>query len=154
MRMHKNVGGILAVAAATLLGPDAVTSALAEEPRYVQTGCEISEAYFAYIYLKTEADAGKPNAPKYSVEFNPEHLIVRFARAYYRLNWEDTTVIVEYRSQNSDDASLSLRNSRFQGIARTRAIGEIRRDCWMKVKGYIQRNVHIPTHIVETVAGV
>jgi hypothetical protein len=154
MRMRRIAGGVLAVAAATVLGADAVGPALAEEPRYVQTGCEISEAYFAYIYLIPESERGKPNARKYSVEFNPEHLIVRFARAYYRLNWQDTTVTIEYRSENSDDALLSLRNNGFSVAGRTRAIGEIRRDCWAKVKAYIQRNVHTPVHIVETVAGV
>ena len=152
--MRKVAGGILAVAAATLLGADAMGVAVAAEAKYVQTGCEISEAYFAYVYLVAEADQGKPNARKYSVEFNPEHLIVRFARAYYRLNWPDTTVIVEYRTENSDEASLSLRNNGFSVSGRTREIGEIRRDCWLKVKGYIHRNVHMPVHIVETVAGV
>jgi len=88
------------------------------------------------------------------VEFNPEHLIVRFARAYYRLNWEDTAVTIEYRSENSDDALLSLRSDRFPVTARTRVIGEIRRDCWAKVKGYIARNVHVPVRIVEMVGGV
>ena len=154
MRMLRMAGGILAVAAATVLGADAVGSALAEEPRYVQTGCEISEGYFAYIILATESDIGKPNARKYSVEFNPEHVIVRFARAYYRLNWQDTAVTVEYRSENSGDALLSLRSNGFSVAGRTRAIGEIQRDCWTKVKGYIARNVHVPVHIVETVTGV
>ena len=150
--MRKIVSGILAVAAATVLGADVVESAVADEPKYVQTGCEISEAYFAYIILT--AEAAKPNTPKYSVEFNPEHLLVRFGRAYYRLNWEDTIVTIEYRSANSDNALLSLRNDHFPMTARTRVIGEVQRDCWTKVKGYIERNVHMPLHIVETVGGV
>jgi hypothetical protein len=49
---------------------------------------------------------------------------------------------------------LSLRKYGFSSERRTREIGEIRRDCWLQVKGYIQRNVHTPCHIVETVAGV
>jgi hypothetical protein len=154
IRMRKIAGGILAVAAASLLGADAMGDAVAGEAKYIQTGCEISETYFAYIILTSESDNGKPNARKYSVEFNPEHLIVRFGRAYYRLNWQDTTVTVEYRSENSDDALLSLRNNGFSVTGQTRAIGEIRRDCWLKVKAYIQRNVHTPVHIIETVGGV
>ncbi len=126
-------------------------SAFAREAKYVQAGCEISEAYFAYIYLTAEADAGKPNARKYSVEFNPEHVIVRFPPAYYALNWQDTTVVLEY---SGDVATLSLRNPRFPVASRTRPIGEIQRDCWVKVKGYIERNVHVPLHIVETTAGI
>jgi hypothetical protein len=152
--MRNIVRGILAVVAAAVVGADSIHSALAGEARYVQTGCEISEAYFAYIILTAESQAENPKAPKYSVEFNPEHLIVRFARAYYRLDWEDTIVTVEYRSQNSDDGLLSLRSDRFPVTARTRLIGEIKRDCWTKVKGYIERNVHLPLHIIETVSGL
>jgi hypothetical protein len=152
--MRNIVRGILAVAAATVHGADSIDSALAAETKYVQTGCEISETYFAYIILTAESQATNPKAPKYSVEFNPEHLIVRFARAYYRLDWEDTILTVEYRSKNSDDGLLSLRSDRFPVTARTRVIGEIRRDCWTKVKGYIDRNVHLPVHIIEAVSGL
>jgi hypothetical protein len=148
--MRKLVGGILTVLVGALLG----AYAFGREAKYVQSGCEISETYFAYVYMVSEADAGKPNARKYSVEFNPERLIVRFPPAYYALKWEETTVLVEYRSEKSDEALLSLRNDGFPVTARTRPIGEIRRDCWEKVKGYIQRNVRTPVHIVETVAGV
>src|SRR5580765_7419277 len=111
--MRKIARGILAIAVVALATVLTNVSVFGGEAKYVQSGCEISEAYFAYIILTTESDIGKPNARKYSVEFNPEHLIVRFARAYYRLNWQDTTVTVEYRSENSDGALLSLRNNGF-----------------------------------------
>jgi hypothetical protein len=49
---------------------------------------------------------------------------------------------------------LSLRNYGFSTSVRTRVIGEVRRDCWEKVKGYIRRNVRAPVHITETTSGV
>ena len=147
--MRNIAGGVLAVAAVLVC-----LSASAREPNYVQTGCEISESYFAYIYMVPEADVGNPKARKYSVEFNPERILVRFRPAYYALKWEETAVTVEYRGENSDDAVLSFRKYGFSTNTRPRVIGEIRRDCWERVKGYISRNVHTPVHIVETVSGV
>jgi hypothetical protein len=117
--MRRIVGGILAVAAPTMVCGHIIASALGSEPKYIQSGCEISESYFAYIYMTAESEAGKPNARKYSVEFNPERLIVRFRPAYYALKWEDTTIVVEYRGENSDEAMLSLRNYGFSTSVRT-----------------------------------
>ena len=151
--MRNTVGGILTIAAALVFGAYGIRSAAGSEAKYVQSGCEISETFFAYIILTAESQANNPKAPKYSVEFNPDHVIVRFGRAYYRLNWEDTAIVVAYRGDNSDAAILSLRNYGFSAMARTREIGEVRRDCWTKVKAYIGRNVHVPVHIIETVGG-
>ena len=152
--MRKMVGGLLAVATAAAFGADGIRSVAGSEAKYVQSGCEISETYFAYIILTAESQAGNPKARKYSVEFNPERVIVRFPPAHYTLKWEDTVIVVAYRGDNSDAATLSLRNYGFSTAGRTREIGEIRRDCWMKVKAYIDRNVHVPVHIIETVSGL
>ena len=149
--MRNIAGGVLVVAAAITC---MIASAVAREVNYVQTGCEISESYFAYIYMVPESDLGNPKARKYSVEFNPERVLVRFRPAYYALKWDETVVAVEYRGANSDEAILSFRKYGFSTNTRPRVIGEIRRDCWERVKGYISRNVHIPVHIVETVSGV
>ena len=139
---------------ATILAVAVIGSASGREAKYVQSGCEISESYFAYISMTAEAEIGKPNARKYSVEFNPERLIVRFRPAYYALKWDQTDIVVAYRSANSDEATLGLRNAGFSESGRMRVIGEIRRDCWEKVRGYISRHVQGPVHIVETVAGI
>jgi hypothetical protein len=152
--MRKIVSGILAVAAAIVLGVYGIRSAAGAEAKYVQSGCEISESYFAYIILTAESQAGNPKARKYSVEFNPERVIVRFPPAHYTLKWEQTTIVIAYRGGNSDAATLSLGSYGFSTTGGTRAIGEIRGDCWMKVKGYIGRNVHVPVHIIETVSGL
>ena len=148
--MRNIAGGVLGVAAAVLACT--LASAFGREANYVQTGCEISESYFAYIYMVPESDLGNPNARKYSVEFNPERILVRFRPAYYALKWDETAVVVEFRG-NSDQAVLSFRKYGFSANTRPRVIGEIRRDCWERVKGYIGRNVHAPVHIVETVSG-
>ena len=150
--MRNIAGGVLGVAAAVLAST--LASAVGREANYVQTGCEISESYFAYIYMVPESEVGNPKARKYSVEFNPERVLVRFRPAYYALKWDETVVAVEYRGANSDEAILSFRKYGFSTNTRPRVIGEIRRDCWERVKGYISRNVHIPVHIVETVSGV
>jgi len=151
--MRKIVSGILAVAAA-LPGACGIRSAAGSEAKYVQSGCEISETYFAYIILTAESQAGNSKARKYSVEFNPDRVIVRFPPAHYTLKWEDTAIVVAYRGDSSDAATLSLRDYGFSTTGHTREIGEIRRDCWMKVKSYIERNVHVPVHIIETVSGL
>jgi hypothetical protein len=150
--MRNIASGVLAVAAAVTVWTFAPAGG--RETNYVQIGCEVSESYFAYIYMVPESDIGKPNARKYSVEFNPERILVRFRPAYYALKWDETTVSIEYRGDNSDDAILSFRKYGFSADTRPRVIGQIRRDCWERVKAYIGRNVHAPVHIVEMVSGV
>jgi len=153
IRLRKIVRRVLAVAG-TILGACTAAPASGGEAKYIQTGCEISESYFAYIITTAESQAGKANARKYSVEFNPERLIVRFPPAHYTLTWEDTSIVVAYRGDNSDRATLSLGSYGSSTNLRTRGIGEIRRDCWRQVKAYIERNVHRPVHIIETVSGL
>lgn len=112
---------------------------------YVQSSCEIDNLHYAYIGMTKVSEVGRPGAPEYSVQFDPDGVLMRFPPSYYSLSWKDVDAIfVEFYGASSTSGLLKIhvRNSIFTSDANgVERVGKIHRDCWERVKKYIDEHV-------------
>ena len=124
-------------------------------PDYSQISCEIDRTDdYAVIWFVKDSDRALPHPHRYSINFQPAGVVVRFPPEYFAPQWSNADLIVSFPSTRSQSGVLRLRLHGTIPQSQLFTVGSVQRKCWNDIKKFIQVGIAakgIAVHVTEIV---